>query len=337
MEKKLRWGIIGCASIAEQCVMPAIQQSSTGIIAAVASRDLKKSKAMAKQFKVPRAYGSYDALLQDSDIDAVYIPLPNHLHREWTIRAIEAGKHVLCEKPMAMNTHEAVEMVEASTRAGVQLAEALMYRYHPVLEHVRRLIKAGGIGEIRVLRGAFTLNNSDDKDNIRYRSGWGGGSLYDVGGYPLSAARFFTGLEPEAVMVNAFFSEEHDGVDMMASGLVEFTGGLSLTFDCGLWAEERRSIEIVGTRGRFEIPHVFSGKEQSGYYLYSGRQLRQYREKETNAYVHQVESFARSVFGEIPQRFLPVDAVNNARLLEACLRSAKERRRIILAGPDREI
>ncbi|MBP2001210.1 putative dehydrogenase [Paenibacillus shirakamiensis] len=330
MNTTLRWGIMGCANIARNSVMPAIADSSNGVIQAVASRNLDKSRGVAEQFHAPQAYGSYEELLQDPDVDAVYIPLPNHLHYEWTIRAAEAGKHVLCEKPVALTSLEAAEMVKACRTAGVHFAEALMYRHHPVLRRAQRMIAGGGIGDLRVIRASFTYNNPSEKANIRYQKDWGGGSLYDVGGYPLSAARFFTGLEPKAVTVNALFSEEHGGVDMMSSGLVEFKDGLALTFDCGMWAEERRSLEIRGSEGRIEIPHAFSGKEQSGYFMFQNRQLQEYRERNVNAFIREVEDFGRAAMGIEPPLFEPEDAVLNLRLIEACLQSAREKRRIEL-------
>ncbi|WP_068619494.1 Gfo/Idh/MocA family protein [Paenibacillus tuaregi] len=330
MNEQIRWGIMGCAGIAKDCVMPAIAESSNGVIEAVASRGIEKSKALADQHEVQKAYGSYEELLQDPEVDAVYIPLPNHLHMEWTIKAAEAGKHVLCEKPIALSAWEAERMIKACSDAGVLLAEAMMYRHHPVLQRAQRLVTGGGVGELRVIRGSFTYNNPGQLDNIRYRADWGGGSLYDVGGYPLSAARYFTDLEPEAVTVNSFFSKDHDGVDMMSTGLVEFAGGLTMTFDCGMWAEERRCLEIVGSEGRIEIPHAFSGKEQSGYYLFSSGELQEYREAAVNAYVRQIEDFGKAVLGHMPQLFPPEDALQNMRLLEACLVSARERRRVSL-------
>lgn len=330
MDDQLRWGIMGCAGIARDCIMPAIMESSNGRIEAVASRGIEKSRALADQFEVQKAYGSYEELLEDSDVDAVYIPLPNHLHKEWTIKAAEAGKHVLCEKPIALDAWEAELMIKACSDAGVLLAEAMMYRHHPVLRRAQQLVAGGGVGDLRVIRASFTYNNPDQVNNIRFKSAWGGGSIYDVGGYPLSAARFFTGLEPEAVTVNSFFSSEHDGVDMMSTGLVEFADGLTMTFDCGMWAEERRCLEIVGSEGRIEIPHAFSGKEQSGYYLFRGGELQEYRETAINAYVRQIEDFGRTAFGHLPQLFLPEDAHLNMKLLDACRLSAKERRREVL-------
>ncbi len=255
--EKVRWGILGCADIARKSVIPGIQQSETGEVVAIASRTKEKAEAMADELSIPVAYGSYEQLLRDSSIDAVYIPLPNHLHKEWTIRAASSGKHVLCEKPAALNTNEILEMEEACRVARVVFAEAFMYRYHPRYAMIREVIDSGKIGEVRGIHCTFTFNNSEDYNNVRYKREWGGGSLYDVGVYPISVARMVLGKEPTAATTHAFFSEKHDGVDMMASGLLEFGQGVALTFDCGMWAAFRNRLEIVGTDGRIEVPSAF--------------------------------------------------------------------------------
>ena len=328
MRQKLRWGIMGCAQIATGSVMPAIAESESSVIQGIASRGLEKSTAVAAEFGVDKAYGSYEELLRDDEIDAVYIPLPNHLHREWVIRAAEAGKHVLCEKPIALNSREAAEMVQACNKAGVHLAEAYMYRHHPRISELRQLISDGAIGELRSIRGTFTYNDAEDHTNIRFRSDWGGGSLYDVGCYPLSAARMLYGLEPEAVTVHAIFSPEHDNVDMMASGLVEFPGGLSLIFDCGMWAYNRQFLEITGTEGRIEVPMPFNAREEDAdFSLYSGGEVRIVKATGANPYIQQVDHFAAAVFGGQPL-YKAEDSISNMILIENCLRSAKERARI---------
>ncbi|OKP98563.1 Gfo/Idh/MocA family protein [Paenibacillus sp. P46E] len=330
MTQKLRWGIMGCAQIATGSVMPAIQESETGVIQAVASRGLDKSSAVAKEFGVPQAYGSYEELLADPNVDAVYIPLPNHLHREWAIRAAEAGKHVLCEKPIALNSREAAEMVEACRKAGVHLAEAYMYRHHPRIAEVRQIIASGEIGELRSIRGTFTYNDAEDTSNIRFKSAWGGGSLYDVGCYPLTAARLLFGSEPEAVTVQAIFSPEHDHVDMMASGLVEFPGGVSLIFDCGMWAYNRQLLEVLGTEGRIEIPMPFNARfDDAEFFVYAAGEVRRARATGANPYVRQADNFAAAVFGAEPA-VAADDPVQNMLLLETCLASARQRERITL-------
>lgn len=328
MVQKLRWGVMGCAQIATGSVMPAIVDSKTGILQAVASRGLEKSSAVAAEFGIEKAYGSYEELLEDKEIDAVYIPLPNHLHREWVIRAAEAGKHVLCEKPIALNSKEAAEMVSACNEAGVHLAEAYMYRHHPRIAQLQDIIASGEIGELRSIRGTFTYNDATDITNIRFKSAWGGGSLYDIGCYPLSAARLLLGAEPEAVTVHAKFSPEHDNVDMMASGLVEFPGEVSLIFDCGMWAYNRQLLEILGTEGRIEVPMPFNARnEDAEFFVHTGDGVRRVDATGANPYICQVDDFAAAVL-EGKKLFAPEDAILNMKLIENCLDSARRRERV---------
>ena len=328
--RQLNWGVLGAANI-NRSVVPAIQASETGRVAAIASRDAGKAEAAAREYGIPTFYGSYEELLRDPGIDAVYIPLPNHLHMEWTIRAAEAGKHVLCEKPIALNAAEAREMAEACARAGVKLAEAFMYRHHPRMERIRAVIAAGEIGDIRGIHGVFTFNNAADKGNVRYRAAWGGGSVYDVGCYPISAARFFLGAEPVAATAHAFFSPEHDGVDMMCAGLLEFPGGVALTFDCGMWADFRNRLEIVGTDGRIDIPGAFlPNKGEPDFIVYARGERREEKGPYANQYTLQADRFARAVWGEEPEKFPPQDAVANMRAIDAVLKSAREKARVTL-------
>lgn len=331
MNNTIKWGILGSASIARDNVIPAIHKSSNGTAYAIASRDITKSKAAAREFGIPKAYGSYEQLLADPEVDAVYIPLPNHLHAHWTIAAAKAGKHILCEKPGAINQAEAALMVEAVRKAGVHFAEALMYRHHPLLHELKMRVRDGLIGELRLIRASFTCSSKLDQKNIRFRKSYGGGALYDLGDYPLSAARFLTGAEPEAVTVHAGFSEQHEDVDMMASGLAEFANGVALLFDCGLWAEERRSMELVGSEGRVVIPVAFSGQKQSGYTVYRSGEAAETREQPMNSYVLEIEHFGSVVQNGEDPLFQPEDMVQNLRLLDACQTSAREKRRIVLA------
>lgn len=328
--EKIRWGIIGCAGIAKRAVIPGIQQSETGEVSAIASRGLEKAKKTAEELNIPTAYGSYEELLADPNIDGVYIPLPNHLHKEWAIRAAEAGKHVLCEKPLAINASEAGEMVEACEKAGVVFAEAFMYRYHPRYTMIQDIIKSGEIGELRGIHGNFTFNNSKDMGNVRYKQEWGGGSLYDVGVYPISAARMLLDQEPQAATVHALFSEEHDNVDMMASGILEFGKGVALTFDCGMWAAFRNHLEILGTEGRIEVPSAFvvNQDETDNFYVFTNEGRREVEVPRLNQYALQADALGRSIRTGEPLPFPATDAIHNMKVLDACLTSAKERRRV---------
>lgn len=329
---KLKWGIMGAANIAKRAVIPGVKGSELNEVAAIASRDYGKAKEAAEQLDIPTVYGSYEELLEDPSIDVVYIPLPNHLHREWTMRAAEAGKHILCEKPLALNAREAEEMAEACAKAGVTMAEAFMYRCHPRYDKIRDIIASGEIGEVRGIRSAFTFNNAKAAGNVRFRKAWGGGSIYDVGCYPISAARLLLGKEPEAVTVQAQFSPEHDHVDMMASGLLEFEGGVSLTFDCGMWSAFRNPLEVLGSDGVIEVPSAFITPEpgSGNFYVNARGERRMVEVPDVNAYSAQADALARAVTGEEPLRFSPQDAVNNMRAIDACLQSAETRTRVVL-------
>ena len=328
--RKIRWGVIGSAGIAKRSVIPGIQQSETGEVVAIASRTLEKAQQTAAELDIPIAYGSYEEVLDDPHIDSVYIPLPNHLHKEWTIRAAKAGKHVLCEKPLALNAEEAREMAEACEEAGVIFAEAFMYRYHPRYQSISDIIKSGEIGELRGIYANFTFNNAGDKGNVRYKKEWGGGSLYDVGVYPISAARMLLEEEPQAATVHALFSEEHGDVDMMASGLLEFEKGVALTFDCGMWAAGRNVLEVIGTDGRIEVPSAFvvHQDQQDNFVVITKEGSREVEVPKLNQYALQADAFGQSVLEGKPLPFPASDAILNMKVLDACLTSARERRRV---------
>jgi len=325
--QKVRWGIMSTASIAQRSVIPGIQESERNEVVAVASRSLEKAQAFAKSQDIPNAFGSYEALLESPDIDAVYIPLPNHLHKTWTIKAAEAGKHVLCEKPIALNETEAQEMVQACEKAGVILAEAYMFRHQRRFADIKQLIQQGEIGDVRGIHGVFTFNGAGAEENIRFNKAWGGGSIYDVGCYPISAARFILEEEPVAVTSHAFFSPEHGDVDMMASGLMEFSNGVALTFDCAMWAEGRNNLEILGTDGRIVLDAAFLGDQ-------SYRVIKQGKEKviqddNVNQYALQADRFAESVLDGKPAKFSGRDIIQNMKAVHGTLKSAETKERVV--------
>ncbi|WP_342555569.1 Gfo/Idh/MocA family oxidoreductase [Paenibacillus sp. FSL R7-0652] len=333
MNRPLQWGVLGTSTIAKNAIIPAIQQSERGEVLAIASRSKEKAEALAEEMNIARSYGSYEELIGDPDIQAVYIPLPNHLHREWTIKAAEAGKHVLCEKPAALNAKESAEMIEVCERHRVLFAEAIMYRYHPKHRRVQEIIESGEIGTVRAIHGNFTCNTADDRENVRFKKDMGGGSIFDLGVYPISAARMYLGQEPEAVTVHALFSEEHDGVDMMASGLIEFPNSVALTFDCGMWASGRAEMEILGTEGRIELPKVF-GWENSDIppqiIIHTDSVSREERVSVSNSYVLQVETFAAAALEGETLPFSPDNTILNMRVIDACLESARTRQRVLV-------
>ncbi len=331
--RKLRWGVLGAANIATGQVIPGIQESQWNEVAAIASRDLAKAKEWAEKLGIPSAYGSYEELLADDTIDAVYVPLPNHLHMDWTIRAAEAGKHVLCEKPAALDAKQTQQMVDACERAGVKFVEAFMYRHNPRYQQIRDILASGEIGEIRSIHSTFTFNNSGNAGNVRFRKDWGGGALFDIGCYSINAVRLLLQQEPEAATVHAFFSPAHDDVDMMATGLLEFPGGVGVTFQSGMWATSRNTMEIVGTDGLLELPAPFKPwpNSSSSNIIVTAKGVRREIEVDyTNDYSSQADDFARAVLDGTNLPYSPEDAVLNMRVLDACLQSARERTRIVL-------
>ncbi|MGM1045154.1 MAG: Gfo/Idh/MocA family protein [Bacillota bacterium] len=336
MGNKLRFGIMSTAKIARNSMIPGILKSERCEAAAIASRDKKKAAEVAEQFDIPTAYGSYEELLDDPEIDAIYIPLPNHLHKPWSIEAIKAGKHVLCEKPAALNEVDVRQMVDAAREHKVVFAEAFMYRYHPKHARVRELINRGEIGEIRGIHGSFTFNNAADKNNVRYSREMGGGSIYDVGCYPISAARMIYGMEPKAITVHASFSEDHDGVDMMAHGLLEFDNGLGLTFECGMWTYSRCCLEISGTEGRIELPSAFGWErmeDQVQILIHTAKGTREEKLGAHNHFALQADAVAAAVLDGAPLPFSPEDAIYNMRVIDACRESARTSTRIVIRQP----
>mgnify|MGYP001451748092 CR=1 FL=1 len=338
--RTLRWGILGTAQIALNRLIPAIRESRFNEAVAIASRDAAKAKRIAEQLDIPSAYGSYEDLLKDDAVDAVYVPLPNHLHKKWAMKAAEAGKHVLCEKPLALTEREARDIAEACERRGVHLAEAFMYRHHPRYDQIRGLIAGGEIGEIRTMHLTFRYNMEDwmSRDNIRLRREFGGGALYDVGCYCINAARMLLGKEPAAVTYHAVRSPEHDHVDVMGTGLLEFPGGIGVTFSCGMTAYSSNTIQIVGSKGTIEIPAAFLSIPvlPPNFHVTTGGpggppvERREVKVPDVNPYAAQVDDFARAaLFGEAP-KFGPSDAINNLRVIDACLRSEYEGKRVIL-------
>ncbi|NBC27516.1 MAG: Gfo/Idh/MocA family oxidoreductase [Bacteroidetes bacterium] len=256
MGEPLRIGVLSTAKIARHYVIPAIRQSSHCRVEGIASRNSVRAKETASEFDIPRSYGSYEALLADSRIDAVYIPLPNHLHVEWSVKALEAGKHVLCEKPIGLNAGEARQLKAASDRfPSLKVMEAFMYRYHPRWKRVAEIVQAGGLGEIRAVHCYFSYYNTDP-ENYRNKSGMGGGALMDVGCYAVSVARLIFGREPETVTGASDIDPEF-GIDRLTSGLMSFGSGSSV-FTCSTQAHNDQYVNVYGTEGMIELDQPFN-------------------------------------------------------------------------------
>lgn len=323
----VRWGILSTAKIGLQKVIPAMQRSGSCEIRAIASRDLSAAQTAASTLGIPVAYGSYDELLADDEIEAVYNPLPNHLHVPLSIQAAEAGKHVLCEKPIALDANEASKLIEARDRAGVLIQEAFMVRYHPQWLRVRELVRNGRIGTLRSVQGFFSYNNRDPK-NIRNIADIGGGGLYDIGCYPITGARFVFEGEPARVM-GLIERDPEWGIDRLTSAILEFAGGHA-TFTCSTQIVPYQRIHFFGTSGRIEIEIPFNAPPDRPCRIFvdDGKQLgnigAQVEElPTTDQYTAQGEVFSVAIRSGEALEFPLENAVAGMRIIDAVFRSAE--------------
>jgi predicted dehydrogenase len=251
MSATMRWGILGTGNIARQFAT-GMKSSKRCVAAAAGSRNLETAEAFAKSFGIPRALGSYEALVADRDVDAVYVSLPNSLHEQWTIAALAAGKHVLCEKPLAMDAGQAERMFAAAEKAGKLLMEAFMYRTHPQTLAVVEAVKSGAVGELRLIRTSFCYRTRTLEGNVRFARELGGGGLMDVGCYCINFSRLFAGGEATEIRASACFHES--GVDELATGVLQFPGGVIANFACGMCAQADNTAYLCGSEGYIEIP-----------------------------------------------------------------------------------
>ncbi len=330
--KTYQWGILSTANIGRKAMIPALLESSMAEVLAVASRDEEKAKNFADELDIPRAYGDYQALLADPAIDAVYIPLPNHLHREWAVRAAEAGKHVLCEKPLALDPSECRQMIAAAEANKVQLTEAFMYRYHPRILASREMIHSGAIGKVRTIESAFTFRLSD-LNNIRYQPEMGGGALMDVGCYCINVSRLLAGREPVTAQARAYWAPT--GVDAQLAGMLDFGDGLLAHFDCGLNQARRERCLVAGTEGYLTLPKTFiPGPDEAVIYEEKGREIsEQHTFADVNHYRLLAEDFMHTIDGSVP--LFPIeDAVDNMRVIVALLASARDDGRVVSLSRD---
>jgi xylose dehydrogenase (NAD/NADP) len=312
----VRWGILSTAHINRK-VIPAAHASEKAELIAVASRDQGRAEEYAREWKIDRAYGSYEGLLEDADVEAVYISLPNSLHCEWSIRAVEAGKHVLCEKPMSRHVGDVEEAFDAADRTGRILMEAFMYRQHPQTKRLRQLVDEGAIGEVRVVRSCFSFSLYDP-ENIRLRTDVEGGSLMDVGCYCVSGSRLLAG-EPELVYGQQFVGPS--GTDWIFTGTMRFPDDVFAQFDCGTALPERDELEAIGTEGSLFlddpwhcIEPVIELRRDAGTELIAIEPADPYR--------LEIENLSDAIRGAADSVLGREDAVAQARVIEALYRSA---------------
>lgn len=325
---KVAWGILSTANIGIKRVIPAIQAGQRGVVAAIASRDATKAAATAERFGIPRSFGSYEALLADPEIEAIYNPLPNHLHVEWTVKALDAGKHVLCEKPIALNAAEAQAMVAARDRSGKRVVEAFMVRHHPQWHRVRALVREGRIGTVRTLQSAFAFSMSDP-NNVRNRPEYGGGALYDVGCYPIVTARYIFGAEPERVIA-LLERDPKLGVDQVTSGMLAFPNGGQLLFSSAFQLAFYQRVVILGTAGRIELPVPFTHPIGEGSRIIidtgassDGSSAVVEPFDFVDQYTLQCDAAAAAFRNEVTQEFPIEDAIANMRVIDALYRSVE--------------
>lgn len=326
--KKVKWGVLGAASIAVRKVIPGMQRGAHCEINAIASRDKKKAEQAAQRLGIPKAYGSYEELLRDPELEAVYNPLPNHLHVPWSIKAAEAGKHVLCEKPISLSVAEARTLVAARDRTGVKIGEAFMVKTHPQWLRTREIVRGGGIGELRSAMCVFSYFNRDPA-NVRHKVEWGGGGLLDIGCYPITMSRFIFGEEPRRVM-GALERDPEFGTDRLASAILEFSSGQQSVFVCGTQSAFYQRTHFLGSTGRVEVEIPWNAPNDRPCRIFVGGAMNgEPRVEEFPAvdqYTIQGDEFSRAIRGE---RDVPVpleDALANMAVIEAVFRSAESGR-----------
>ncbi|MEJ2291684.1 MAG: Gfo/Idh/MocA family oxidoreductase [Deinococcales bacterium] len=329
---RIRWGILSTANIAVGKVIPALQKSELVEVSAIASRDLGRAQAVAEQLRIPHAYGSYEELLASPEVDVVYNPLPNHLHVPWSVRAIHAGKHVLCEKPIGLSAEEGEALLEAArAHPELKVMEAFMYRFHPQWLELKRIVDEGGIGELRTIQSFFSYFKRDP-DNIRNRPEMGGGGLMDIGCYNVSLSRFVFGAEPRRVVSTVEFDPDL-GVDRLASAILDFGRGTS-TFTCSTQLAPHQAVDVFGTEGRLSLEIPFNAPQDGPTRLThqrAGESVERVFDR-VDQYTLQGDALSRAVLEDTPVPTPLEDAVANMRVLEAVFGSGRAGSWVELAG-----
>ncbi len=320
----IRWGVLGCAKIAIEKVIPAMLQGKYSQITAITSRDINKSKKVAMELKIPKYFGSYQELLDDDTIDAIYIPLPNHLHLEWCIKAMEAGKHVLCEKPLALTTQDIKKLIKVRDKTGIKISEAFMIRSHPQWIKSKSLIKDGAIGDLKTIHGFFSYFNTDP-NNIRNIKDYGGGSIWDIGCYPINSSRFLFDEEPTKVIATFKNDPEFD-VDILSSAILEFPSGQAVFTSATQIAPFQR-ITAFGTKKQLEIEIPFNAPIDKKTSIILSENVSRSSERELieidvcNQYTLQGDNFSLAILNNTVVPVTLEDSLNNTAIIEALFRS----------------
>ena len=324
----VRWGVLSTARIGWEKVIPAMQGGAHCRIDAIASRDIDRARQWAGKLGIPKAYGSYEALLADPEIDAVYNPLPNHLHVPWTIRAAEAGKHVLCEKPVAITAAEAEPLLAARDRTGRHIQEAFMVRTHPQWVTARQIARSGRIGRIRAIQGFFSYHNVDP-DNIRNRADIGGGGMLDIGCYPTTTSRFVLDAEPERV-VSLIERDPEFGTDRLGSAIYRFPDGVQASFVYSTRLVAYQRMHILGETGRIEIEIPFNAPPDRPCRIFvddgsdlSGGGIETVEIPACDQYRVAGDAFSKAILDGTPQPVPLEDSIANMRVIDAVFRSAE--------------
>ncbi|MES2276771.1 MAG: Gfo/Idh/MocA family oxidoreductase [Bacteroidota bacterium] len=324
MSNKIRFGILSTAKIGRTQVIPAMRHCQYAEVAAIASNDKAKAEQTAAHLGITKAYGSYEALLADPDIDAVYIPLPNHLHVPYTLKAMAAGKHVLCEKPIAINAAEAAQLLEAAQQYPyLKVMEAFMYRFHPQWQQAKQMVADGILGEVKHIHSIFSYTNLDAA-NIRNKPEAHGGALMDIGCYCIEWPRFIFGREPQRV-TGLVYRDPVFKTDSLTSALMDFGNGYSAAFSCSTQLEPYQRVNIIGSKGRLEIEMPCNAPNDTPAHLWLQRDrvIEEIKTETANQYTLQVDAFALAILNDIPVPTALTDALDNMRVIDALLKSAE--------------
>lgn len=326
---KVKWGVLSTANIGLNLVIPGMQKGDYSSIVAISSRNKEKAQKVASELNIPKIYGSYEELLKDDEIDAIYNPLPNHLHVPWSIKVLEAGKHLLCEKPIGLNAKEAQELLQVSKKyPQLKVMEAFMYRFHPQWNEVKAWIQNGEIGDIKSIQSAFTYYN-DDPDNIRNKAEIGGGGLMDIGCYCISASRYLMNSEP----ISVYGEIERDAdfsTDVVTTGTLVFPKATA-SFVCSTLASPNQQMTVYGTTGLIELEVPFNPLEnETSIILKREGEVVQEKTLQANHYTLQGDQFSKAILEDIPPPTPLEDALNNMKVIDGIFESSEKKMPVII-------